>query len=376
MSAFDIVRSELGPIERVAVLGAGAWGTALAATAARAGRSVTLWARRPDVARAINRTRRNERYLGDIALPDGIHATSDLSDAVADTDVILLVTPSNSIRAMARLLAPVTPATTPIIVCAKGIEPESGLLMTEIVEEEMRGQPVGVLSGPTFADEAALEHPTAVTIASSFDTNGAGAVSASLAGRTAVALSNSAFRAYVSDDVTGVEVGGAMKNVIAIACGVASGAGFRANMRAALITRGLDEMKQLAEVLGGRRETVTGLSGIGDLMLTCSSEQSRNLRFGMEFGRGVRREDTFGGAPVVVEGVLNSISVTDLARRHGVELPICEAVRAMVHEGADVAGVLTDLWARPLEAEPRAIDATLTHPAPDDVRARMEAMIG
>ncbi len=376
MNAFDISRTNAAPMQRVAVLGGGAWGTALAATAVRAGRSVTLWARRGETVRDIAEHDRNEQYLPGIALPPGIQATTDLAEAVSGADVILLVTPSAAIRDMARQLAAITPAKTPIIVCAKGIEPESGLLMTEIVEDEMRGQSVGALSGPTFADETALEHPTAVTIASRFANYGPEAVSASLAGRAAVALSNGAFRVYVSDDVTGVEVGGAMKNVIAIACGIASGAGFRSNMRAALITRGLDEMKQLAEPLGGRRETVTGLSGIGDLMLTCSSEQSRNLRFGQEFGAGKRREETFDGAPVVVEGVRNAISVTDLARHHNIELPICEAVRAMVHDGADIASVMTDLWARPLEAEPRALDATLSHPAADDVRARMEKMIG
>ncbi len=177
-------------------------------------------------------------------------------------------------------------------------------------------------------------------------------------------MGTESFRPYVSDDLVGVEVGGALKNVIAIACGIATGAGFGANTRAALITRGLDEMKRLAEPLGGRRETVTGLAGLGDLTLTCSSEQSRNMSFGIQLGRGVPREEMFGGKPTVVEGERNAISVTDLARKHNVHLPICEAVRGILHEGHAVSDAFAMLWGKPLEGEPRALlELELVHPA-------------
>lgn len=376
MKPLDLAQWRRKPYQRIAVLGGGAWGAALAATARRAGRDVTLWARREEIVRDINENRRNSAYLDDVVLPEGVRASTDLAETVADAEAVLLVTPSASIRQMARSLSVVLPASIPVIVCAKGIEPETGLLMTQIVTQEMPGQPVGALSGPTFAAEVARELPTAVTVASAFDDQHGREPETSIAARMALALSGGVFRVYVSDDLVGVEVGGAMKNVLAIACGVAEGARFGANMRAALITRGLDEMKRLAEAIGGRRETVTGLSGLGDLTLTCSSELSRNLRFGLELGRGVKPENAFDGQPVVVEGAPNSVSVTDLARKHGLDLPICETVRAIVHDRAEIAPTLIELWSRPLEAEPKALDLALDHPARDTVGERMGALIG
>ena len=375
MNAFDLSWGSAKPIQRVAVLGAGAWGTALAATAARAGREATIWARRREIADEINKRRRVSAYLGDTELPAGITATTDLAEAVASADAVLLVTPSDTVRATARRLADLIAPDVPVVLCAKGVEVETGLLLSEVVLEERGPSAVAALSGPTFADEVAKDLPAAVTIASTFSSREREAPESSVASRVALAMSNATFRSYVSDDLVGVEVGGAMKNVIAIACGVAQGAGFQANMRAALITRGLDEMKQVAVVLGGRRETVTGLSGLGDLSLTCSSEQSRNFRFGQQLGQGVPVAETFGGAPVVVEGRRNAISVTDLARKHGIELPICESVRAMVHDGADRIETMSALWSRPLEAEPRSLNLTLDHPAESDVPHRMKALI-
>ncbi|MEO1330129.1 MAG: NAD(P)H-dependent glycerol-3-phosphate dehydrogenase, partial [Pseudomonadota bacterium] len=342
----------------------------------RAGRDVALYARREDVARDINENRRNTVYLPDAPLPHAIRAVTDMAEAVRDADAALLVIPSSGVRETARALSGALSTTVPLVICAKGVEPATGLLMRDIVAEEMPGQPTAVLSGPTFADEVALDLPTAVTIASDVDILAGDDVERSVAARLALSLSSGGLRAYVSDDPIGVEMGGAMKNVIAIACGVAKGAGFRSNMRAALITRGLAEMTLLATALGGRADTIAGLSGLGDLSLTCSSEQSRNLRFGIQLGEGAKREETFGGAPVVVEGVRNAVSVTDLARSKGLNLPICEAVRAMVHDGADIVTTLGDLWTRPLEAEPLGLDLLLRHPAPAQTREKIEELIG
>ncbi|MEZ5878544.1 MAG: NAD(P)H-dependent glycerol-3-phosphate dehydrogenase [Tepidamorphaceae bacterium] len=360
--------------EKIAVIGAGSWGTALAAAAARAGRDVRLYARRPETAAEINRDRRNRAYLDDVPLPEGICAVSTLEDALHDADAVLLVVPSSGIRSMARKIAPLTPQGAPVVICAKGVETDSGLLLCDVAGEEMPGQPIAVLSGPTFADEVASDLPTTVTIASP-PVPGEHLAEGVAAG-LALALSAGSFRAYVSDDPVGVEIGGAMKNVIAIACGISRGAGFRANMTAALITRGLSEMTMLATRLGGRAETVAGLSGLGDLTLTCSSEQSRNLRFGLQLGAGATREQTFDGAHVVVEGVRNAVSVTDLARKQGLTLPICEAVRAIVHDDADIASTLGDLWAQPIEAESGELDVTFRHPDAEQARERIEELIG
>ncbi|MAS45618.1 MAG: glycerol-3-phosphate dehydrogenase [Rhodobacteraceae bacterium] len=369
MSAFDLGADDPAapppPIRRIAVIGAGAWGTALACVAAHARRGVTLWSRREDHAAALRADGRNLKYLPDVPLPDSIRVTSDLAAALENADAVLLVVPSSAIRETARAMAEILPKTTPVILCAKGIEPGSGLLMSDVASEELKGNPMGALSGPNFAAEAALGHPTACTIASDdgvdkFEI----APERTVAARLAVAMGTESFRPYVSDDLPGVEVGGALKNVIAIACGIATGAGFGANTRAALITRGLDEMKRLAEPLGGRRETVTGLAGIGDLTLTCSSEKSRNMSFGLQLGSGIARDKVFDGKPVVVEGERNALSVTDLARKHDVHLPICEAVRGILHDGHDVSDAFAMLWGRPLEGEPRAlVELELGHPA-------------
>jgi glycerol-3-phosphate dehydrogenase (NAD(P)+) len=247
--------------------------------------------------------------------------------------------------------------------------------MTQVAEEELGHHPMGCVSGPTFALETALGHPTAATVAFPFSYEDRLNMDRSPAVRLAVSLSTESFRAYVSDDVVGVEVGGAVKNIIAIACGLMTGAGFAENTRAALITRGLDEMKILAEALGGRRETVTGLSGIGDLALTCSSPTSRNMALGQQLGQGLARSDCFDGKPVVVEGEFNAKSVTDLARRLKLVLPICETVRSILHDGADLGQAFAHLWARPIEAEPRAMDVSFDHPATDQAIATLAERI-
>lgn len=363
------------PFKFIAVLGAGSWGTALAMTAAHAGRSVTLWGRRQDVVDQINIEHRNTRYLADIELPEELTATTDLAEAVAGAECVLMVTPSTTIREVARNLRSVLAPGVPIIVCAKGVELGTGKLMTQVAGEELPGHEMGALSGPSFADETARRLPTAVTIASTFNVKEDIGDNDILAARVAVSLGTETFRPFISDDVIGVEIGGAVKNVLAILCGMVVGAGFAANTRAALITRGLDEMKALAEALGGRRETVTGLAGIGDLILTCSSTQSRNLSFGMQLGQGVPRDRIFDGKPVVVEGIANAASVMKLATSRGVSMPIVAAVYGVLHQNKDLAETFSKLWTGPFEAEPRAISIELPHPLGAVGAKRLEALM-
>ena len=342
------MESEGGP-GVVAVVGGGAWGTALALTALRAGRRVRLWAREPEVVEAINRRHENTAFLPGAALPESLTAGDSLTEVCAGAGAALLVVPSQFLRAVAEQVEAVLPKGVPVIVCAKGIERNTGLLMTQVVEQAMPGRPLAVLSGPTFAAEVAADQPTAVTLAAAEDED------ETLAPQLAAALSTPTFRIYVSHDPVGVEVGGAVKNVIAIACGIAQGLGFGANTRAALITRGLAEIKRLAEALGGARETVSGLAGLGDLTLTCSSEQSRNFSFGLGLGHGETAEALLADRKAVVEGVVNAVTVTDLARKLGVELPICEAVRAVLHEGQPIPEAMAALLRRPLTREAEAI---------------------
>ncbi|MDQ0504645.1 NAD(P)H-dependent glycerol-3-phosphate dehydrogenase [Xanthobacter agilis] len=361
------------PYETLAVLGGGAWGTALAIVAARAGCQVRLWLRDSARAAEIARTRRNTARLGDIPIPPGVIPTADFAAALDGAAAALLVTPSATVREMARRIAAHPAPHMPLFVSAKGIEAGTGLMMSAVAEEEAPGRVIGVISGPTFALETAAGHPTAATIAC---TAGADVPPYLRPGaRMAASLTCDSFRPYVSDDMAGVEVGGAVKNVIAIACGMLAGAGFGENTRAALITRGLDEMKELAVCLGGRRETVTGLSGMGDLMLTCSSPQSRNFRYGFARGAGRSDADAFDGAPVLVEGRHNAVTVTDLARRLHLHMPICEMVRAVVADGRPIGEAFAGFWAAPIQAEPRALDLAFPHPAEAEVTRRFEALL-
>jgi glycerol-3-phosphate dehydrogenase (NAD(P)+) len=360
-----VYMSDARPYKAVTVVGAGSWGTALAATLAHAGVETRIFGRDADVINEINTHATNTRHLGRIALPRTLLGVSDMAQSLDAADAVLIVVPSRSVRSVARQVAQHGALDIPVAVCAKGIEPETGLLMTQVAEEELGRRPVGCVSGPTFARETALGHPTAATVAFPFTYSDRLKPQDSPAVRLAMSLTTQSFRAYVSDDLIGVEIGGAVKNIIAIACGLMTGAGFAENTRAALITRGLDEMKALAEALGGRRETVTGLSGIGDLALTCSSPTSRNMALGQQLGQGLARDACFDGKPVVVEGEMNAISVTDLARRLGVSMPICETVRSILHDSADLGVAFAGLWSRPIEAEPRAMDLSFEHPATD-----------
>lgn len=351
------------PFSRVAVLGAGAWGTALGMTLARGGVDVRLQARCADDVRAMAETGRNARYLPDVELPDRLTAVHTMAEALDGAEAAMIVVPSQAVRETARAAARHAAPGIPVAVCAKGIEAETGLLMAQVAGEELPGHPIGVVSGPTFAHEVALNHPTAATSAFPFAYADRLDPGESPAARFAVSLTTETFRTYVTDDLVGVEVGGAVKNVIAIACGMMTGAGFGENTRAALITRGIAEMKAMAEALGGRAETLSGLTGLGDLSLTCSSESSRNMSLGLQLGRGLARSECFEGRPVVVEGERNTLSITDLARRLGVTMPICETVRHVLHENADLGQSFAALWARPLEAEPRVMDLAFDHPA-------------
>ena len=332
------------PFGRLAVIGGGAWGTALAVIACQAGREVTLWVREREARETIARTGQNEVFLPGVALPESLTVVGGLQEALEGAEAALLVVPSQFFRGICDNLNDRLPRDLPLLIAGKGIERESGLLLSQVAEQVLPGHPIAVLSGPTFAGEAAKGLPTAVVIACEDQ---------ALAERFAASLGTKTFRPYLSDDLIGVQVGGAVKNVIAIACGIATGIGFGANTRAALITRGLAEIMRLAVELGGRPETLSGLAGLGDLSLTCSSEQSRNFTLGEGLGRGLPRAEIFAGRPVVAEGEENARSVRALAARLGVEMPICEAVADLLDGELALDEAIQGLLSRPLKQEVR-----------------------
>jgi glycerol-3-phosphate dehydrogenase (NAD(P)+) len=329
-------------VERIGIIGGGAWGTALAVTARRAGRSVVLWAREAEVAAAINRDHENPLFLPGVALDAAIRATTDLAEAAAAADALLLVTPAQHLRALAEALEPYLPGGTPVLVCAKGIEEKTGALMGEVVATALPAAPLAVLSGPTFAAEVARGLPTAVTLATR---------DAALGRRLVAALGTRSFRPYLSGDIVGAEIGGAVKNVLAIACGIVMGRRLGDNARAALITRGLAEMVRLALRKGGQAETLMGLSGLGDLVLTCGSLQSRNHSLGVALGEGRALADILAERRSVTEGVTSAAAAAVLAARLGVEMPIVAAVDAILHHGAAVDQAVAALLARPFKSE-------------------------
>lgn len=329
------------PFDRLAVVGGGAWGTALALTAFRAGRDCSLWIREAEVAQSARKSRRTP-FLPDHPLPEALAISSDLREALDGPELAILAVPSQFLRRVAQDVQAQLQEDVPVVICSKGIETKSGALMHRVVEEAMPKRAWAVLSGPSFAAEVAQGQPTAVTVA---------AEDPSLAARIAATFAIPAFRPYTSDDPIGVEVGGAVKNVLAIACGIASGCGFGSNARAALITRGLAEITRLATALGARPETLSGLAGIGDLTLTCSSEQSRNFAFGKALGSGLTAAQAQAGSLSVVEGAENARSVTTVARELGVEMPICEAVFAILYRDLPVKEAMQSLLTRPLKDE-------------------------
>jgi len=327
--------------QRIGIIGGGAWGTALGVTAGRAGRDVVLWARESAVVSAINAEHRNTMFLPDVALDPGIVACSDFA-AVCEVDALLLVAPAQFLRAVCAEIAPHLKPGVPVVICAKGIEQGSGALMSDIVEDTLPDTTVAALSGPTFAIEVARGQPTAVTLA---------CADAAIGQALVDALGTRSFRPYLSDDVVGAEVGGAVKNVLAIASGVVTGRNLGENARAALITRGLAEIIRLGRVLGARPETLMGLSGLGDLVLTCSSEQSRNMSLGAALGRGQRLNDILNERRSVAEGVASAPAVVALAKRLEIEMPISAAVNALLSGDAEVEDIIEGLMARPFRHE-------------------------
>lgn len=328
-------------MQKLGVIGAGAWGTALAVVGRRAGRNVRLWALEPEVVAEINERRSNSTYLPGIPLDPGIEATGDLA-AVADADVLLLVTPAQHMRGACEKLRALLKPGVPVVICAKGIERGTSALMTDVVAECLPGVPLMVLSGPTFAKEVAAGLPTAITL---------GATDPELARKVALAIGSPGFRPYVSADIIGAEVGGAVKNVLAIGCGIVEGKGLGANGRAALLARGLAEIVRLAVARGGRPETLMGLSGLGDLVLTATSTQSRNYSLGVALGKGQTLEEVLGSRRSVTEGVTTAEAVVTLAAKLGVDMPICAAIDQVLNHDASIDAMLKSLLDRPLRDE-------------------------
>ena len=328
-------------IETIGIVGAGAWGTALAQVAARAGRSVTLWAREPEVADSINTARENSLFLKGVPLDSSIRATNQLSD-LAGVDALLLVTPAQFLRPTLAELSVHLPQTTPIVLCSKGIEQGTGLLMTEVCAAVVGEHPLAVLSGPTFAAEVAKGLPTAITMACADEALGA---------KLSAAIGLPTFRPYGSADVIGAEVGGAVKNVLAIACGIAEGKQLGENARAALITRGFAEMIRFGKAKGAQYETLAGLCGLGDLILTCSSTQSRNMSLGFAIGQGRRMNDILAERKTVAEGAYTAPVLLETAQKLNVDMPITEAVVQLLYHDADVDTVIRDLLNRPFRPE-------------------------
>ena len=327
---------------RIAIIGAGAWGTALAQAARAAGRDVGLWAHDPAVAEAIAREGGNTRYLPEVPLTPGIAATSDLAVATRGADAVVLATPAQRLREVAGRLAPSVPRGVPTVIAAKGIEADTGLLMREVLAEAMPDAPPAVLAGPTFAGEVARGLPAAATLAAD-DLDRADALVELLGSR--------AFRLYASADLVGAQLGGAVKNVVAIAAGIVAGRGLGENARAALITRGLAEMTRLGAARGADPATLAGLSGLGDLSLTCTGIASRNYTLGLALGEGMSLHEVLAARKSVTEGIFTAGALTRMAAANGVDMPIAAAVDGVVNGGEPVAAVIERLLARPFRAE-------------------------
>ena len=329
-------------MKRIGIIGAGAWGTALAMVARRAGRDVVIQAREAEVVDAINQKHENTPFLPGVALDPSIRATNEATEAAAGAEAVLLAVPSQFLRAAIGGLKDGLGDGVPAVICAKGIEKTSHALMSEIVEDVMPGTPVAVLSGPTFAAEVAADLPTAVTLATAEEEVGV---------RLSDALGTPRFRPYRSDDIIGAQIGGAVKNVLAIGCGIVEGRGLGDNARAALITRGLAEIARLGSAKGAKAETLMGLCGTGDLVLTCNAMQSRNFSLGVGLGRGETLDDILGARTSVAEGVSNASSVSELAATLNIDMPICLAVDGILNNGADIDDTIQGLLSRPVTVE-------------------------
>src|SRR5580704_1699012 len=324
-------------LDSIAVIGAGAWGTALALTCARAGRTVTLWEH--DAANAENlKKKRESLFLPGVPIDKSIRIAPELAD-VARTQALLLVVPAQAVRSAATALSPLLAAGMPVVVCAKGIERGSKKFVTEVIAECAPSAEPAILSGPSFASDVARGLPTAVTLAARDD---------KLAADLAQAIGSASFRPYHSADVRGVEIGGSAKNVLAVAAGIVAGRELGASAAAALTTRGFAELARFGRAYGAKAETTMGLSGLGDLLLTCSSPQSRNFSFGVNLGRGQKPSEIHGG---LAEGVFTAPVLLEMARDRGVEMPISAAVAALLAEKLGVSEAIESLLTRPLRAE-------------------------
>lgn len=328
--------------KNIGVVGGGAWGTALAQSACLAGCEVTLWAREENTIRDINQNHINTAFLKNVPLDQKLTATTDLAE-MAKQDAILIVTPAQFVRSVLTDLAPfLTSSTAPLIICAKGIEQSSSKLMTDVINETIPNATPAILSGPSFASDVAKGLPTAVTLAAKDKTLGK---------ELANALSHKALRPYWSDDLIGVQIGGAIKNVLAIAAGIVMGQNLGASAHASLISRGFAELSRFGESYGAKRDTMMGLSGLGDLVLTCSSPQSRNMSLGIELGKGKLLTDILASRNSVSEGVYTASAVVEISRQRNIEMPISEAVEAIVTNKQSVNDAITNLLSRPLKAE-------------------------
>ncbi|MEX0582518.1 MAG: NAD(P)H-dependent glycerol-3-phosphate dehydrogenase [Sneathiella sp.] len=326
---------------QINVIGAGAWGTALAVTARNGGNDVLLWTRRAEHANALNQEKTNRKYLENVPLSPGIEATDDLSRA-AKADVLLLVAPAQHVRETLTRLKPDLAPGTVLVMCAKGIEQDTGRLMSEVMQEITPKNTLAILSGPNFAREIAQGLPAAATLAIR---------NAEIGTALVKAIGLPTFRPYLTDDIVGAQIGGAVKNVLAIACGVVSGGRLGENARAALITRGMAEILRLGEKLGARAETLMGLSGLGDVVLTCSSTASRNFSLGAALGQGDILGEILQQRTAVTEGVYTASAICRLAEKYNIEMPICVAVNEILNGGIAVSSAVEELLARPFRDE-------------------------
>ena len=328
-------------MQHIGIIGAGAWGTALAIVAQRAGRDVIIRAHEPEVVSAINGQHANPDYLPGFRLEPQIYATDDFAEA-AGADAVLLAAPAQFARAAVDTITPHLTKGTPLVICSKGIEQATGKLLSEMVSEIAPKITTAVLSGPTFAGEVARGLPTAVTLACE---------DLDMANALVEALGTPTFRPYASRDVVGAQIGGAVKNVIAIACGIVDGRGLGQNARAATIARGLAEIARFADALKVDPRTLMGLSGLGDLTLTCTSEASRNYTVGKALGEGASPDDVKIGRRSIAEGVFTAPAVLTRGKALGVELPICAAIDTILHDNADIDVTIAEVLARPFRAE-------------------------
>lgn len=328
-------------MQKIGIIGAGAWGTALAQTLAKAGRDIILWAREPALVEAINTTRENPTYMPGVKLHENITATDSLTEA-GTCDALMICTPAQFVRSTLQALKPDIAEGKPCIICSKGIEIETGFLMSEVAQDVVPQATYAILTGPTFAREIAEGKPSAVTVAIK---------DKDVAQEIIESIGNKNLRTYITEDILSAQIGGAIKNVIAIACGVIYGLKMGESARAALLTRGLAEMGRLASAMGAKKETLMGQCGVGDLILTCSSMQSRNFSLGVAIGEGKKVEDILKDRKSVTEGVHTAKALMVMARNNAVDLPISEAVHKCVNEGVSIEETIQKMLDRPVRAE-------------------------